>query len=62
MARKRKSKVASASNDYSEDKTWYLNRLLSLEDLKNEYIIICDTKQYNLQLWLEYEQFSSKNK
>ena len=48
MARKRKSKVVSASKKSSEDENWYLNRLLSLEDLQNEFIIMCDTEQCNV--------------
>ena len=63
MARKRKSKsIASTSKDSGEDETCCLDKILSLEELRNEHIIACETEECNLQAWLQHEQSNSSNK
>jgi len=66
MPRKRKSKStvssASTAKDSGEDEAWYLEKILSFEELTNEFILMCDTDECNLQAWLQYEQSKLKNK
>jgi len=66
MPRKRKSistvTSASSAKDSGEEEVWFLEKILSFEELTNEFILMCDTDECNLQAWLQYEQSKLKNK